>query len=162
MIQDPSNDLLFSFEVNEDPSLIDEYTLAFVVSSDDYPDYITPKVASLPVSVRCTGPQLIETWIVPSTWNPNEYDESWTSSLPTYSSCFMPYTNLSFEFNDSTGLLLPWITVDTDPTQFLVTLSKAVYLTYLEQTISATIKATDQSDPARFNDVATFSIYFDR
>ena len=60
------------------------------------------------------------------------------------------------------GSTLPWITVDTDPTQFLVTLSKAVYLTYLEQTISATIKETDQSDPARFNDVATFSIYFDR
>ena len=150
MIQDLTNDRLFSLEVNEDPSLIDEYTLDLLVSSVDYPADIMPIIISLPVSVRCTGPQLIETWITPSTWNPIEYDESWTSSLPTYSSCFMPYTNLSFEFNDSTGLLLPWITVDTDPTQFLVTLSKAVYLTYLEQTIIVTIEATDQSDPSRF------------
>ena len=74
----------------------------------------------------------------------------------------MSYTNLGFEFYDSTGLLLTWITVDTDPTQFLVTLSKAVYLTYLEQTTIMTIKAIDQIDPTRFNDFATFSIYFNR
>ena len=74
----------------------------------------------------------------------------------------MPYTNLSFEFYDSTGLLLPWITVNAGLTQFLATLSKAVYLTYLEQTISVTIKAIDQSDLTRFNEDATFSIYFNR
>ena len=72
MLQDLMNDRLFSFEVNEDPSLIGEYTLDFLVVSDDYPYYITPKITSLPVSVRCTGPQLIETWTIPSTWNPNE------------------------------------------------------------------------------------------
>ena len=156
------NDRLFSFEVNEDPSLIDEYTLDLLVSSVDYPADITPKIISLPVSVRCTGPQLIETWTAPAVWEPTEYDQTWTSSLPIYSSCFMSYTNLGFEFYDSTGLLLTWITVDTDPTQFLVTLSKAVYLTYLEQTIIVTVKAIDQSDLTRFNDVATFSIYFNR
>ena len=52
--------------------------------------------------------------------------------------------------------------MDIDPTQFTVALSKVVYLSYLEQTIIVTIKATDQSDPSRFNDVATFSIYFNR
>ena len=57
---------------------------------------------------------------------------------------------MSFQFVDYTGSPLTWITVDADPTQFLVTLSKAVYLTYLEQTIIVTIEATDQSDPSRF------------
>ena len=32
MIQDLADDQLFSFEVNEDPSLIGEYTLAFALS----------------------------------------------------------------------------------------------------------------------------------
>ena len=52
--------------------------------------------------------------------------------------------------------------MDADPTQFLVTLSKAVYLTYLEQTIIVKIEATDQSDPSRFISDATFTIYFNR
>ena len=42
-----------------------------------------------------------------------------------------------------------------------MTLSKAEYLNYLSQTIIVTIKATDQSDITRFNEVATFSIFFD-
>ena len=37
MIQDPLNVLLFSFEINEDPSLIGEYTLAFALSLDNNP-----------------------------------------------------------------------------------------------------------------------------
>ena len=37
MIQDPADDQLFIFEEIEDPSLLSEYTLAFVVSSGNYP-----------------------------------------------------------------------------------------------------------------------------
>ena len=81
-------DQIFSFEVNEDPGLLGEHTLTLLVSSVGYPADITPLSIDLPVSVRCTNPDLIETWITPPMWNPNEYDESLTSSLPTYSSCF--------------------------------------------------------------------------
>ena len=52
--------------------------------------------------------------------------------------------------------------MDTNPTQFLVTLTKAVYLTYLEQTIIVTIEASDQSDPSQVFTDAKFSIYFNR
>ena len=44
----------------------------------------------------------------------------------------------------------------------MATLSKSVYLNYLEQTMSMTIQATDQNDPARFLADATFDIYFNR
>ena len=103
MIQDSADDRLFSFEVNEDPSLLGGHTLSLMVSSDDYGADIAPKTISLPVSVLCTAPILFETWTAPPVWNPNEYDELWTTSLPTYISCFMPYTALSFQFYDSTG-----------------------------------------------------------
>ena len=36
MIQDPMDDRLFSFEVNEDPSLLGDYWLIVEVSSVDY------------------------------------------------------------------------------------------------------------------------------
>ena len=96
MIQDLADEQLFSFEVNEDPSLIGEYTLDLLVSSVDYPADITPKIISLPVSVRCTGPQLFETWTAPAVWEPTEYDQTWTSNLPTYISCHLPYTDMSY------------------------------------------------------------------
>ena len=51
--------------------------------------------------------------------------------------------------------------MDTDPTLYTVALTKVVYLSYLAQTIIVTIKATDQIDTSRFNEVATFSIFFD-
>ena len=96
MKQDPTNDREFSFEVDEVPSLVGEYTLTLQVSSVDYSPDVTPISIALPVSVRCTDPELIEEWTTPSAWNPNEYDESYTSSLPIYESCFSPYTNLSY------------------------------------------------------------------
>ena len=69
---------------------------------------------------------------------------------------------MSYSFSDGTGAPLTWIAVDSDPTKFKATLSKAEYLDYLEQTVAVTIEATDLSDPARSNDDATFSIYFNR
>ena len=97
MMQDPADNQLFSFEVNEAPSLIGDYTLALVVTSDVYPADIAPKTISLPISVRCTtDTQLVETWTTPPTWNPSEYDETWTSSLPTYKSCNQPYTEMNY------------------------------------------------------------------
>ena len=69
---------------------------------------------------------------------------------------------MSYSFLDATGALLTWIAVDSDPTKFKATLSKAEYLPYLEQTVAVTIQATDLSDPARSNDDATFFIDFNR
>ena len=85
-----------------------------------------------------------------------------TWSLPTYSECSTSYTNLSYSFNDAGGSPLAWITLDSDPTQFKATLSKAEYLPLLEQTITVTILVTDQSDPDRSNADATIDIEFNR
>ena len=78
MIQDSADDRLFSFEVNEDPTLIGEYTLVLIVSSDDYGADITPKTISLDVHVVCTAPEIIEAWTTPPVWEPTEYDLSLT------------------------------------------------------------------------------------
>ena len=78
MNQDPTDDRLFSLEVNEDPSLVDEYTLTLVVNSVNYSADVTPKSISLPVSVRCTDPELVEIWTTPADWEPTEYDQSLT------------------------------------------------------------------------------------
>ena len=76
MKQDPTDDRLFSLEVNEDPSLVGEYTLTLEVNSVDYSADVTPKSISLPVSVRCTDPELVEIWTTPADWEPTEYDQS--------------------------------------------------------------------------------------
>ena len=85
-----------------------------------------------------------------------------TWSLPTYSECSTSYTNLSYSFFDETGALLTWIAVDSDPTKFKVTLSKTVYLTYLEQTVDVTIEASDNQDANRVVIDATFRIILNR
>ena len=96
MIQDLTDDRLFSFEVNGDPSLLGDHWLTVEVKLDDYFPEVYNLYVPMLVSVRCTNPALIETWTIPPAWNPNEYDESHTSSLPIYESCFLPYTNLSY------------------------------------------------------------------
>ena len=83
--------------------------------------------------------------------------------MPTYQSCLQPYTDLSFEFLDSAGNNLgSWITENTGTNQISVTLSKSVFLAYLDTTINVTIRAIDMNDPTRINDEARFSIDFDR
>lgn len=74
--QDSTNDLLFSITVNENPQLLGDHALVLLVSSVDYPDDITPKMISLPISVICTDPELIEEWTIPPIWEPTEYDQS--------------------------------------------------------------------------------------
>ena len=69
-------DQIFSFEVNEDPGLLGEHTLTLLVSSVGYPADVTPLSIDLPVSVRCTNPELIEVWTTPAVWEPTEYDQS--------------------------------------------------------------------------------------
>ena len=78
MIQDLADDQLFSFEVNEDPSLIDDFELVVEVDLVDYSDDIEPLYISLPVSVICTDPELVEIWTTPADWEPTEYDQSLT------------------------------------------------------------------------------------
>ena len=51
ILQDLSDDLTFSIEVDEDESLIGDHTLSVEVSSDDYPSYIIPYTISVLISV---------------------------------------------------------------------------------------------------------------
>ena len=114
--------------------------------------------------MQCTDPALllIEAWTPPSVWTPPRYDEDEIFSLPTYQSCLQSYTDLSFEFLDSSNQLLSWIEANTGTNQISVTLSKSVFLAYLDTTITVTIRAIDMNDPTRINDEARFSIDFDR
>ena len=54
IIQDFSDDRTFSIEVNEDASLIGDYTLSVVVSSDEYSADISAYTIDVPIIVECT------------------------------------------------------------------------------------------------------------
>lgn len=61
---------MFTLAVNNDPSLIGDHIFTITVTSDDYSTFITPKVITVPVSVRCTLPPLVEIWSQPAQWTP--------------------------------------------------------------------------------------------
>ena len=120
IIQDPSDELKFSIEVNEDPSLLGAHILTVEVASDDYSSEIAAKTISVPIFVRkCTDPLLLEPGSNPAiTWEPLEYEDTESWSLPTYIICREVYTDLNFEFYDPSGNLIRWITADVSAWEF--------------------------------------------
>ena len=128
--QNSINQRLFSITVNKDPSLILDHTLSVDVSSRSYPEDISVKTIYVPISILCTGPQLVEQWKTPSIWEPSAYDESQTWDLPAYQSCYDSYTDLDYEFYDESGRL-DWITAEIKHGQFTTTLSSAIFQTYV-------------------------------
>ena len=116
-----------------------------MVTSDDYPLGIATKTIDVPVDViLCTDPELLlETWTTLPVWEPAAYDDSHSWSLPTFSLCSAPYTDLHFEILDK---VIDWITFDT--ISMKATLNEEIFKTHFQAanpltTSEFTIKAID-------------------
>ena len=125
---DSSNQLLFHIAANQDTDLRGSYDVIVEITSVDYPN-ILPHTIFFEIDVVCSDAQLIATWTPPPVWVPQSLDESMTWDTPTYESCLqpVPITDLEFEFYDSSGQSLSWITADLTANQFTAQLTKAVF-----------------------------------
>ena len=102
-----------------DRSLLGEHTLEAQIFIDNNP-YSIPiidHIVKVPVSIRCTDPELIiEEWTPPSVWGPESHEESHTWQVPTYTVCLVPHTALVYEFYAGEDEIqtdpLTWLQVD--------------------------------------------------
>ena len=122
-------------------------------------------------SIECPGYPIegtaltLDTQVEPSLWVPSVYDETSPFIAPTYTSCGESYTDLDYEFydtSDTSGTQLSWLSLDGGTGLVTATATQTVFENYAGPTFTVQIRAIDQNEPTNTNTEATFDIYLDR